>query len=66
MYEALLPTPDDGFGFAGPAHNLGGAATIGSGQNNLSAPDMFLRRTTIRNDAFKAKPIFARNSHSDP
>src|SRR4051794_23979221 len=42
LHEALLPTPDTGLRFAGPAHDLIGANTVGAQQDDLSPPDMLV------------------------
>ena len=42
LHEALLPAPDTGLRFAGPAHDLIGANTVHAQQHDLSPPDMLV------------------------
>jgi len=60
-HEPRLPSPDHRLGFARPAHDLGGAATVGGGKDDLRAPHMLLRRTAIRHDRLKATAICSRD-----
>ena len=46
-HEALLPSPDAGFGLAGRRHDRVGADAIAAQQYNPGAPDMFLSRIAI-------------------
>ena len=47
LHEALLPTPDTGLRFAGPAHDLIGADALGAQQHDLSPPDVLVRGVAI-------------------
>ena len=49
-HEALLPSPDAGFGLAGRRHDRVGAEAIAAQQNDPGAPDMFLSRVAIANN----------------
>ena len=60
-HEPRLPSPYHRLGLAGAAHDLGGAAAVCGGEDNLCAPDMLLRRTAIRNDRLKPTAICSRD-----
>ena len=64
-HEPRLPSPDHRLGFARPAHDLGGAAAVGGGKDDLRAPHMLLRRTAIRHDRLKATAICTRDVDDD-
>jgi hypothetical protein len=57
LHEAFLPAPDTGLRFAGPAYNLIGANTIRAQQDDLSAPDMFVRHVRSRPRHFQTAAI---------
>jgi len=42
LHEALLPAPDTGLRFAGPAHDLIGANPVRAQQHDLSPPDVLV------------------------
>jgi hypothetical protein len=60
-HEPRLPSPYHGLRFARSTHNLGGAAAIGGGKDDVGAPHMFLWRAAIRNDRLKTAAIRARD-----
>jgi len=66
LHEALLPAPDHRLGTPRAAHDLEGAAAIGSGEDDVGTPHMFLRRATIRNDRLKPTAMFRRDVDCDP
>ena len=47
LHEAFLPAPHTGLRFAGPAHDLIGANTVSTQQDDLSPPDMLVWRVAI-------------------
>jgi hypothetical protein len=47
LHEAFLPAPHAGFRFAGSAHDLIGTNAIRGQQDDLSPPDVLMRRITI-------------------
>jgi hypothetical protein len=47
LYEAFLPAPDTSFRFAGSVHDLIGTDAVRAHQENLSPPDVLMRRITI-------------------
>jgi len=50
-----------GFRFTGPAHDLGSAAAVGGGKDNLGAPHVLLWCAAIRNDRLKPQAICSRD-----
>jgi hypothetical protein len=50
----------------GSAHDLGRAAAIGGGEDDIGAPDMLLRRTAIRDDRFKPAAIVSCDFDNNP
>jgi hypothetical protein len=56
-HEPFLPSPDHRFGLARPAHDLGGAAAVGGGKDDLGAPHVLLGRTAIQDDRLKATAV---------
>ena len=57
LHEALLPAPDTGLRFAGPAHDLIGANTIRAQHNDLSPPDMFVEGVAIPHERLQTAAI---------
>ena len=57
LHEAFLPAPHTGFRFAGPAHDLVGTDAVGAQQDNLSSPDVLMRRVTIPRERGQAAAI---------
>src|SRR2546430_4697681 len=49
-HEPRLPGPHHRLRFTRPAHDLGSAAAVGGGKDNIGAPHVLLWRATIRND----------------
>ena len=47
--------------FTGPAHDLGSAAAVGGGKDNLGAPHVLLWCAAIRNDRLKPEAICSRD-----
>jgi hypothetical protein len=47
LHEAFLPAPHTSLRLAGPAHDLIGANTVRAQQDDLSPPDMLVRRVTV-------------------
>ena len=64
-HEPCLPAPYHRFGLAGSPHDLGGAAGIGRRQNDLSAPNMLLRRVAVANNRLKLTTIVRRDVHDN-
>ena len=66
-----LPGPHHRLRFTGPAHDLGSAAAVGGGKDNLGSPHVLLRCAAIRNDRLKPEAICSRDvddnscSHSE-
>ena len=50
-----------GFDCTGPAHDLGSAAAVGGGKDNLGAPHVLLWCAAIRNDRLKPEAICSRD-----
>ena len=57
LHEALLPAPDTGFRFAGLAHDLIGADSVRTQQDNLSSPDMFVWCVAIPSERLQTTAI---------
>src|ERR1700722_10733898 len=70
LHEALLPAPHAGFRFAGPAHDLVGTDAVGTQQDDLSPPDVLMRRITTPRERSQAAAVTGlesdRNSRSHP
>ena len=64
-HEAFLPAPDSRFAGAAAAHDLGRAAAIGSQQDNLRPPDMFLRAVPIGHNRFQFGAVLGGYGHCD-
>jgi hypothetical protein len=47
--------------FTGPAHDLGSAAAVGGGKDNIGAPHVLLWCAAIRNDRLKPEAICSRD-----
>jgi hypothetical protein len=60
LHEALLPAPHTGFRFAGPAYDLIGTDAVRAQQDNLSPPDVLMRRITIPRERGQAAAISGR------
>ena len=60
-HEPGLPPPHHRLRFARSAHNLGGAAAIGGGEDDVGAPHMFLRRATVGDDSLKPAAVCSRD-----
>ena len=56
-HEPRLPAPHHRLRLAGPAHDLGRAAAVGGGKDDVGAPHMLLRRAAIRDDRLKPTAI---------
>ena len=60
--ERQPPTANERHSMHGrPAHDLGSAAAVGGGKDNLGAPHAFLWRVAIRNDHLKPEAICSRD-----
>ena len=57
LHEALLPAPDTGLRFAGPAHDLIGANAVRAQQDNLSPPDMLVAGVAIPRERLQTAAI---------
>jgi hypothetical protein len=57
LHEALLPAPDTGLRFAGPAHDLVGANTVHTQQDDLSPPDMLMWGVAIPHEHLQTAAI---------
>jgi hypothetical protein len=55
--KPLLPAPHAGFRFAGPTHDLVGTDTVGTQQDDLSPPDVLMRRITIPRERSQAAAV---------
>src|ERR1700732_3849093 len=60
-HEPRLPGPHHRLRFTGPAHDLGSAAAVGGGKDNLGAPHVLLWCAAIRNDRLKPEVICSRD-----
>ena len=60
-HEPRLPGPHHRLRFTGPAHDLGSAAAVGGGKDNIGAPQVLLWRAAIRNDRLKPEAIWSRD-----
>jgi hypothetical protein len=61
--EPFLPTPDASLGFAGSPHDLVRAEPIGSEQNDLSPPNVFLRSVAIFDESLEPPSISRQNGN---
>ena len=64
-HEPGLPAPYHGLRLARAAHNLGSATTVGSGEDNIGAPHMFLRRAAVPDNRLKAAAIGGCHRHDN-
>src|SRR6202171_4042512 len=60
-HEPRLPGPHHRLRFIGPAHDLGSAAAVGGGKDNLGAPHVLLWCAAIRHDRLKPEAICSRD-----
>jgi hypothetical protein len=60
LHEAFLPAPHAGFRFAGPAHDLICTDAVGTQQDDLSPPDVLMRRITIPRERSQAAAVSLR------
>ena len=60
VFGALAPDWQHAL-FASSAHDLGGAAAIGGGENYVSTPHVLLRRATVRDDRLKPMAVRLRD-----
>ena len=65
LHEPLLPTPDAGFGFARPAHDLARADAIGAEQNDIGPPDVLLGGIAVVDQSQQPLAIRWRESEGD-
>src|SRR5271157_1075017 len=63
LHETLLPAPDAGLRFAGPAHDLVRADAIGAEQDDFSAPGVLLSGVAVPDERFE--PAAIRNRYCD-
>jgi hypothetical protein len=59
-HEQGLPSPHDWLRFARSAHDLGGAAAIGGGKDDVGAPHMLLRRAAVGDNRLKPAAVCSR------
>ena len=64
-HEPGLPAPYHRLRLARAAHNLGSATTVGSGEDNIGAPHMFLRRAAVPDNRLKAAAIGGCHRHDN-
>ena len=57
LREAVLPAPDHRLGHACLTHDRVRPESIGTQQRDAGAPDVLLRRVSIRNECFEPKAI---------
>ena len=57
LHEAFLPAPDTGLRFAGLAHDLIGADTVRTQQDDLSSPDMLVWGVAIPRERLQTAAI---------
>ena len=60
-HEPRLPGPHHRFRLARATHDLGSAAAVGCGQNDVGAPHMLLRRAAVRNNRLKPMAVRSRD-----
>jgi hypothetical protein len=63
LHEPFLPAPDASLGFAGSPHDLVRADPIGSEQNDLSPPNVFLRSVAIFDESLEPPSISRQNGN---
>src|SRR6202521_2240844 len=56
-HEPRLPGPHHRLRFIGPAHDLGSAAAVGGGKDNVGPPHVLLWCAATRNDRLKPEAI---------
>jgi hypothetical protein len=56
-HEPSLPAPHNRLRFARAAHDLGGAAAVSRGEDDVGAPDVLLRRVAVRDDRLKSTAV---------
>jgi hypothetical protein len=61
-HEPGLPPPHHRLGLARAAHDLGGAAAVGSGEDDICAPHMLLRRAAVRYHRLKPSAVGSRDA----
>jgi len=57
LHEAFLPAPNTGLRLAGPAHDLIGANTVRTQQDDLSPPDMLVRGVAIPRESLQTAAV---------
>jgi hypothetical protein len=60
-HEPRLPSPHHRLRLARAAHDLGSAAAIGGGEDDVGAPHMLLRCPAVRHDRLKPTAVAARD-----
>jgi hypothetical protein len=65
LHEAFLPAPHAGLRFAGPAHDLIGANTVRTQQDDLSPPDMLVWGVAIPRERLQTAAISGLESNED-
>ena len=60
-HEPRLPSPHHRLRLTRTAHDLGSAAAVGGGKDNVGAPHVLLWRAAIRNDRLKPEAICSRD-----
>ena len=65
LHEALLPPPDHRLGQPRAAHDLGGPASVGGGDDHPSAGRVLLPGVAIRDDRFEANAILRSDRDDD-
>src|SRR4051794_8448221 len=65
LHEALLPAPDHRLALARPPHDLGSAQTLCREQDDLPAPNMFLRTVPIGYGRGEPRAIRSGRVHHD-
>src|SRR4051812_43710279 len=64
--EPRLPTPDAGFGLAGPAHDRSSPEPIGGGQHDPRPPSVLLTAVAVGRDRLQAGAVGGRDLDGDP
>lgn len=65
LHEPLLPTPDDRFALAGPAHDFDGPKSVGGQQHDPRSPDVLLRAVAVPGHRFQAAAVGSANLNDD-
>ena len=65
LHETFLPPPDHRLGKVRTAHDLGGPAAVGGGDDHPCAGGVLLPRVAISDDRFGANAILRRNRDDD-